>query len=601
MGSSMPYASYFDDNVFINRDNWAVTMICNSESSGQQVSFFGNNHAMLVVESIKKSGELFRQIIHLTGPASVQQPNEVMFLGSYCYVGMLRIGKVLLSSKNITNVSYTHKSETWLRSAEKVRIMRRDAKKERDHPSEFPRPFSIFGNRSVFTSHLETFKITDPLVNALANSDKKLFLRLYDRTQKCRDGLSPGIERLKEPYFNPLIDPYPYSYRSHGDGGYNIVQSVAWHVWDQGGINENQNLIDRVLLKQNFCWRSHISDKRFSEIADLFKKTISSEEREQLIQDAPENEKRFFITVRDRFEKSIKSYNDYIRGYFNKAAQKILRKYPQLEDRVHNLQSYCEEDAISTCNQLLMTIYEHSDLCRMKPDSCFTWACEKLKLIDVEIANKGIEFIISPTKMYLSPVNKYQKMAISKEPYIGLKDFYTEEEARKILTFGPKAQEMIDAAITGEVIAGSLLGIYSLIVVTLPTTIEAFRYLYGDVKSRKSKKFELLALDDDRFQFFVHLSNREKEADAEFEKNRKFFLALTQTQTFMSDLKECLICCDNYSNSMDNNNADERRFWRYVHFLKKKELIYKDFLKSLPMPHYYETDNSSDFEPWNSD
>jgi len=140
-----------------------VTMICNSTSSNKPAtSSSGNNHAVLAVEGIKKTGEAFRQILHLIGPFSHKQPNEVIFKGGCCYAGMLRIGEVKTS--NVKFFRYTHKSETWIRSADKARAMRHVIKEERDNPAAFPRPFSIFGNRSLLTRDLKTFKITNPLL-----------------------------------------------------------------------------------------------------------------------------------------------------------------------------------------------------------------------------------------------------------------------------------------------------------------------------------------------------------------------------------------------------------------------------------------------------
>jgi len=402
----MAFPSYFDPTVTVDRNNWAITMICNSERSGKQVSSSGSNHAILAIEKVKKNGELYRQLLHLTGPSSTRAPNEVIFQGSYCYVGMLRVGEVKLSKRHLTEVSYTHKSETWVRSAEKVRIIKKQAKQEKNNPSQYPRAFSIFGNKSFFTKDLETFKITDPLIAAFANCDKKLFLWLYDRAQKCRDGIPPGIERLKDRYFNPLCDEYPYCYEGRGDGGYNIARREVWSVWDRGRTTENQGPIDWILGRENFCWRFHIRDKRFSEIAELFAKSESPQAREELIQNAPEKEKKFFIEIRDSLEERIKWHKDYVREYFEKAAKKISSQYPQLKERVKSLLSDCEKDAFSACNKMLMTIYEHSDLCRLKPDSCFTWAREKLALADIKMEDKSIECFVSPTRMYLEPVKK---------------------------------------------------------------------------------------------------------------------------------------------------------------------------------------------------
>ncbi len=155
-----------------------------------QACLSGSNHAELVIESIKKTGQLLRQRVHFIGPCSTKQPNAVVFEGSGCFVGKLRAGTVLIT-KHKEVVDFTHKSQTWLRSAEKVRLLRRDAKKERDNPLEFLRPFSILGNRSIFTAYLDTYKIIDPLVSAIANCDFGLF-RGFMRSQR-RLEKKPGV------------------------------------------------------------------------------------------------------------------------------------------------------------------------------------------------------------------------------------------------------------------------------------------------------------------------------------------------------------------------------------------------------------------------
>lgn len=413
MSTIESYKSYFNSNLEINREIWATTLVCNSTSScGGKPSSSGNNHAMIIVEGVKDSGEYFRKRVHLLGPASTDEKNPVAFRGSKCCMGMQRIGRVEIEDRtHRTTEHHTHKSQTWLRSAEKVQNLMRQAELERDKPSEFPRPFSILGNKSVLTSDLETFKITDPLVAAIADCNKEIFLKLYDRVKKCRDGV--GIERLNERYFYPMNHLY-----RDDDGGYNIARHATWCVWDENRVHLPSLLEFFMLEDPPFCWRSRISGDRMCEIADLFKSTETSEDRERLIEEAPQQEKEFFVSVKKKFEDMLRWHQHGLtntrtflgwKGYgkrVNDLCAKIIFKYPELEERVTAFMHEFGESPISTCCQLLLTIFNSTDLCVLTPDSCFTWAREKLTLIDVEMPSMGIDSCVSLTKCYLTPIKR---------------------------------------------------------------------------------------------------------------------------------------------------------------------------------------------------
>lgn len=413
------HSSYFNPSIVITQQNWATTLICNSTRSRRQTPLSGSSHAVIVIEGVKESGKYFRKIVHLTGPDSTNETNTTVFRGSCCSMGMQRIGEVKISDiTDKPNVFHTHKSPTWLRSAEKVRDLLHRAELEKNRPFEFPRPFSIFGNRSIFSNDLETFKITDPLIAAIANCDKKLFLKLYDRVKKCRDGAEPGITRLNENYFYPLEDEYPhYCGPGHPDGGYNIVTSVINNLWNDyvRPLTFGEKVIYE--FERPPQWRSRISDNRVVEIMELFKEAQTSEERDRLIEHAPQLEKDFFTLAKERIERMLRLKKEELLdtgtilwwdGYgkrVNNLVTKIILKHSELEERVTNFKRAFNESPISSCCHLLLTIYNSTDLCILTPDSCFTWAREKLRLIDVEIEDTGMESCISPTKCYLTSVN----------------------------------------------------------------------------------------------------------------------------------------------------------------------------------------------------
>jgi hypothetical protein len=96
-----------------------------------------------------------------------------------------------------------------------------------------------------------------------------------------------------------------------------------------------------------------------------------------------------------------------------KLAHKISRDYPKLTERVNELVSNFNKDPLKTYRDLLYTIYENTDLRPIKPDSCFTWAQEKLALIDVEMEKKWFESILSPTKCYIHPIHERKWSCLS--------------------------------------------------------------------------------------------------------------------------------------------------------------------------------------------
>lgn len=509
----MTYASYFNPDILITRDYWAITMICNSESSGRPAISSGGSHAMLVLEKVKKTGEFFRQVIHLVGPGAHKEPkNGVAFLGCPFYAIHNRVGDVLFlkDGKHIQDARYTHKSETWLRAADKVRVMRREAKLERDNPTIYPRPFSIFGDRSVLTKDLETFKITDPFIAAFAYCDKLLFLKFFDRVQKCRDGLSPGIERLHERYFNPLEDNDLYACGDHADGGYNVAKVSTFAVWKSwqrvGNVVDNiGNWFGPEFLgrERNLRLRNNISEERAVEIANLFAHSETPQNREKLIQSAPDHEKKFFVTVKARFEQQLKDLNAYILSDFKSVKLKIVSTYPALNERVQDFMNVCEKDALRACRQIMWLIHEHASLCRITPDSCFTWAREKLLLVDVELTDVGTERLLSPTKMYL-------KKAGDTEHFV----YKNKSNQKFILSFKFKGADITIEAKFVESVKDAARAVVDPLL--------------------KDFSFELLSEYDSRFKIFVHINNKEfDQADQIFQKHLLFFQGCFQLGTLV--------------------------------------------------------------------
>lgn len=482
----MTYISYFDSKITVDRDNWAVTLICNSQCSGKDASCAsssGSNHAVLVVEKVKKSGLLFRQLMHLEGPSSLdKQENDVVFRGGSCYVGMMKIGKVTFSKRHKEEISYTHKSETWLRSADKVRVMRRLAKKQRDNPSEFPSPFSIFGDRSKLTkdlkvvqilnqsgvcrsevespfqipmTFLKVFRVNNSLLSTIAKQDRNYFLYLYDcaKVHQNRDNygslfsdgslITNEMEWLRFKCFKVLPQYEP-------ELAYRLVKKV----W-QNGVKKKDNWIhpafrDQFKIKpapiwltfitapfmpKEKCepWNTIISEDRMEEIQKLFAKADTVAKREKLSKHARYTEFQFFEDVKKRIATHFSWINKILllelKKIYDIEVQSSNIKYDvDALTKAYTLHSYklagdknAEllsefssllspwsrsqlEDPLDTYKKFLNKICECTNLSHVRPNSCFTWSRNMLKLIDVEIKHLWCEFLISPTKSYLTPV-----------------------------------------------------------------------------------------------------------------------------------------------------------------------------------------------------
>jgi hypothetical protein len=65
-------------------------------------------------------------------------------------------------------------------------------------------------------------------------------------------------------------------------------------------------------LERPSQWRFCISGDRVCKIMDLFKAAQTSEERERLIEEAPQLEKKFFILAKGRVENSLKSHQEWL-------------------------------------------------------------------------------------------------------------------------------------------------------------------------------------------------------------------------------------------------------------------------------------------------
>lgn len=99
-------------------------------------------------------------------------------------------------------------------------------------------------------------------------------------------------------------------------------------------------------------------------------------------------------------------------------------------------------------------------------------------------------------------------------------------------------------------------------------------FMVKEINIVHSRRFEWLALQDDRFMLFTHLGNNEiKEADAEFNANRSFFRRLSKTKTFVNAFKVGIA-------SIENEDVEGKiKYNRYINFFVEKRIIPRRFKK----------------------
>ena len=164
------YPSQFDSSQQINQNNWAVTMVCAQKG----------NHAMLIIEGVNEIGKTFTKRAHLMGPYTSSEQNKGMVRGFNCYFGFGKIGRVAVEDKTDKKIYFSVKSETWIRSAEKVNTLLTAAENEEKNQLANPRAFNIFGRKSIFASNVETFQIDDPVLQEVYKSEPDLLTKVRD-------------------------------------------------------------------------------------------------------------------------------------------------------------------------------------------------------------------------------------------------------------------------------------------------------------------------------------------------------------------------------------------------------------------------------------
>ncbi len=470
----MTHCSKFDNSISIDKDNWAVTVYCNSHCSHKTANFvFGNHHALIAIEGVEKTGDVFRQFIHLKGPNNCNNSNIALFLGSNCYCFHGRIAKVKIEPAPDGEYRYTHKSKTWLIIAEKVITMRAKAQEEQDNPAKFPIPFSFFGNQSILPPNLEVFVIDDnPFIVAISKCDKYLFTMLYDKVLKCRER---GIELLENRCY------YPGSIL--GKFGFDAVKESIDEL-SLSVKNHNATTFEKLsefLNPQNspFSWQKLLSSEKIEKIKTLFYENQTAAERQRVIENFTTDEKEFYFILSEKVEAKLDRYNREILAYSDRIHSlvgQLLIDHPILTESLQNFTQLFKTDPLAAYRQLLSMIDKSTQLVPIKPDSCLTWARKKLKIVDIELPDVGLEALVSPTKMYLERMEKT------------LQAIYKNASDEKFL---------FDIKISGNELSFKVQP-----VLTMGTQIDP---------GIRTFSFEMLSVFDSRFEIFKHLDNREEE------------------------------------------------------------------------------------------
>lgn len=139
-------SSSVNPKTTITPDSWAVTLICDKK----------NFHARLIFEGMttNDSNSYFFQVAELLGNKGLNSCGW----GSWNALNPSNSGNVEISARKPRNkfkIKYRKKSETWVRSRDKVEEVLRGITSEKTGGV----PFHICGNKSIFSKSAEIYEI----------------------------------------------------------------------------------------------------------------------------------------------------------------------------------------------------------------------------------------------------------------------------------------------------------------------------------------------------------------------------------------------------------------------------------------------------------
>ncbi|MCH9627400.1 MAG: hypothetical protein S4CHLAM2_10390 [Chlamydiales bacterium] len=392
-----------DCPVYYNEQQWAVTMVCNRD-----------DHAMLIVEGVLDKIQLLKRV-HLLGPYSYSKGKEgpsdpsrgfkvVRYHRLTPLYGFHRIGVARVDNQEGRRVYYTHKSETWIRSAEKVQQLLRQAQAEQANPSEHPRAFCILGRKSKIAPPLTAFEVTDPLVAALGNYQGSLFQQLWS--------ISDALSKKED---SALSNAFYYPFGGLENVGYDLLIPFMIVVYenDKRGASHYSltSTFPFLSIERPRNYKEQISKERFDQLVAAVKDIATQSALDAYTRNLSDEEQQFFLEVIERLNKIYAQLTQSDRMNRIKKQVKsvfgvVREQHAELiaSERIDALSAAWDADPIRACKELMLHIYASAVLRELPSDNCFTWAREKLTLIDVELPDRPTEALVSKTKLYLIKV-----------------------------------------------------------------------------------------------------------------------------------------------------------------------------------------------------
>jgi hypothetical protein len=370
--------SFFDKNVHITKDQSATTLCCAIGRGSRNSS-----HAQIWIEQINENDELKRYFMHLRGPKFTEHTRDENFNGYSCKLGMSTQGVVeVRDDRHFENVKFSGKSETWLREANKVEQMVELARREQNDPHSIPKAFSIFGSKSVFSTKVGAYKTDDESVKFLINAHKSLFKTLFRAAHETANKL--GAKALSD--FNVV----PVGGLLWGANSYNIVdraikiaQIETEYFWEGS--------YDGEVTTNYLSWESLLGKGSISSLASSLKMCKSIEEAQQCV-------KRIDL---QGFERIVLSR---LLEQVEKVEKKVEKIYAKISKHLDFPKDLVKgnETFFSYYKKLVRRLYKNCEKTSLIPDNCFTWARDKLELIDVELGSKPSDKWCANTRKYLN-------------------------------------------------------------------------------------------------------------------------------------------------------------------------------------------------------
>ena len=375
------YPSFFNENLTFGREKCAITLICPQEN---------DTHADLIIEKINKNEnkKIYKLSFYNSGTSGQ----------TFCFSQIAPEIKIIKSDSTNT-ILFSRSTNTWIIDADKAKTLIKIAKKELHDPIEYPTAFSFYGNKSIFSPYIEKIKISNSSdLKKLYQTHPSFYRELVDISNACINKHKVGMNIFRSVFFVPTMeggyfidsesfdeiggetDHYQTNSDSEGNQYYSKV-TVKEHLGSfvYGMKTEIRNINNLEELK-NYCEMIRIRfEKADKEMGGI---SISGTRYECI---------KFISSVIQNIHNRFKDVNLVVLRIF-----KNLKKSTFLE----NIISSCKSDYLMACKKLLIMVHDNSEIIRFKGHNCFTWAREKMRMVNVELGEKFSDKIIANPKWY---------------------------------------------------------------------------------------------------------------------------------------------------------------------------------------------------------